>query len=421
MAAKPGTMMPPLRPIEVLDPVLTPRDVLIVADDVTGAAEAAAAMTSWSPTSCELRLGPVEATGHDTTALVIDTDSRYLAIEQARERLRQALAARPSAALVLKKADSLLRGEIADEIAELRRAGRQVIASFALPSLGRTVVGGVVRLHGVPLHETDAWALERARPPHSVTAVVNDPPGRIVPLALVRSGHLAEELNVILANGITPICDAEDQTDLDRIVAAALTLRPRHRLALVGTGALARALGRRLRPTAADVTPAPELGRAGVLVVVGTGSPGAAEQVRRLTAAGARWVELRPEDLAGPAALRETTTRVWRALGGDVAVVSLSRRAAWGRTSVADLAAALPQAVGRDGAHLVLTGGETARRVLDALRIRTLRPITELAEGTVLSLAPGGTAVVTRPGSFGSADSLVDIVAALREGMREGE
>ncbi|MFG1954889.1 nucleotide-binding domain containing protein [Micromonospora sp. NPDC048830] len=69
--------------------------------------------------------------------------------------------------------------------------------------------------------------------------------------------------------------------------------------------------------------------------------------------------------------------------------------------------AAAPSAV--DGRALVLTGGETARAVLDRLGVARLRPVTA-REGAVLSRTETGRLVVTRPGSFGGPASLTDLV-----------
>ncbi|RNG18232.1 hypothetical protein EEJ42_27350 [Streptomyces botrytidirepellens] len=86
------------------------------------------------------------------------------------------------------------------------------------------------------------------------------------------------------------------------------------------------------------------------------------------------------------------------------------------RRLVHGLARAVAAALaGRDGgADLVLTGGETARRVLDALAITRLDPVGQVHHGAVHLRTPDGRSVVTRPGSFGDPDSLRHIVRALR-------
>ena len=62
---------------------------------------------------------------------------------------------------------------------------------------------------------------------------------------------------------------------------------------------------------------------------------------------------------------------------------------------------------------MVLTGGETARAVLDALGVRWLEPLAEIEHGAVLSRTDQNALIVTRPGSFGEADSLLKIVERL--------
>jgi len=159
----------------------------------------------------------------------------------------------------------------------------------------------------------------------------------------------------------TPIgvLDAETDEDLDAIVAAA----PPH-ATLVGSAGLAAALGRRL-----GVTPLPRPTPRDVPLLVGVGTRAADEQVKRL-----RGVEV----------IRGTADEVARRV------------------------AAAPRA------DLVLTGGETARRTLEALGVRTLEPIAQIHHGAVQCRTPDGRHVVIRPGSFGGPDSLVEIVAACR-------
>ncbi|MFH8453845.1 four-carbon acid sugar kinase family protein [Streptomyces fungicidicus] len=152
-------------------------------------------------------------------------------------------------------------------------------------------------------------------------------------------------------------------------------------------------------------------GGRGLLVVAGSAEPVVGEQVGRLVAAGARHVVLAPGQLAG------TDTVVLPAPApGTVTVVSVDGaggvRAGAARAVVAGLARAVSALPGRP--DLVLTGGETARRVLDALGVTTLRPVGEIHHGAVHCTTTDGRSVVTRPGSFGGPDSFVRIAAALR-------
>lgn len=63
----------------------------------------------------------------------------------------------------------------------------------------------------------------------------------------------------------------------------------------------------------------------------------------------------------------------------------------------------------KDPLDLVLTGGETARSVLDPLSIDSLSPQHEIEYGAVLSVEESGRYIVTWPGSFGGVRSLLSI------------
>jgi 4-hydroxythreonine-4-phosphate dehydrogenase len=163
-------------------------------------------------------------------------------------------------------------------------------------------------------------------------------------------------------------------------------------------------------------------GAAGPLVVVGTAETVARDQVTELRTAGV------PELLLPvPALLTEVTDPSWAqqvaaaledgplVLRPDPAAEldpanSRGLSAGLARVVAAALALVEPAAGPVD---LVLTGGETARRVLDAVGVRTLRPRSVVHHGAVVSTADDGRAVVTRPGSFGGPGSLVEILAAL--------
>ncbi|MFC6536234.1 nucleotide-binding domain containing protein [Nonomuraea salmonea] len=197
------------------------------------------------------------------------------------------------------------------------------------------------------------------------------------------------------------ICDAETDGDLDAIVAAALAADPRTRLA--GAGGLAAALARTLGGTVTDVPrPAKPAGDAPLLVIVGTVHPGVSDQVELLLQHGVQQITLsadEPQDIAAP--------RLRRALEAGPAVLTTSGplTGAWEEIVTGALA-------GRP-ANLVLTGGGTARRVLDALGVRELTPVGQVHHGAVHSHTPQGHAVVTRPGSFGGRDSLLRMAAHL--------
>ncbi|MDQ1032361.1 uncharacterized protein YgbK (DUF1537 family) [Streptomyces umbrinus] len=444
--------------------VLLPR-VFALADDLSGAAETAAALGLRG----RIVLGPTTAPPCDGESVVLDLDTRQLAPEDAASAVRAALAY-ADGGVVLKKIDSLLRGNLAAEAAAYATGARGVVIAPALPVAGRTVREGVVNLHGTALHTTDAWRAERGAAPVSVGAALGGVPTRVVPLATVRAPEpaLYDRLRALVAEGYHPVCDAETDTDLEVIAEAALRLGPGIRL--MGTGGLAAALGRRLakadasgagfpgtdgeRPTEAardhsartaqdrsteadrdrstrtdtagpapadEVSPAPDgTPTRPLLVVVGTAAPAAVAQIAQLVAAGARHLPLSAHTLTDHSTRPPLNIRTQGGRTPDgVTVVSIDGTHAVDPGAARGLAAGLAHAVA-EAAHdsdLVLTGGETARRVLDVLGIRELLPLDQIHHGAVRCRTADGRRVVTRPGSYGGTDSLLRIARALRPGL----
>ncbi|MGW7756292.1 four-carbon acid sugar kinase family protein [Streptomyces violaceusniger] len=262
---------------------MTPnRRLLAIADDLSGAAEVAAALCSRTTRSRVLLVGRPDVVNgggvsgsvaralgprHPGEATVLDLDSRYRPATEAAEAVRDALRlSSPDGeadgdtdgeTLVLKKIDSLLRGNVAAEIAALAEGGAGVVLAPALPIAGRVVRSGVVHIGGVALHEGDAWRAESLPPPASVAQALGGLPTALIPLTTVRASPpaLLAALRAAVAAGRVAICDAETDADLDAVVEASLAEGPRMRL--VGSGGLAVALGRHLTTApAATTTPA---------------------------------------------------------------------------------------------------------------------------------------------------------------------
>ncbi|MET7332191.1 4-hydroxythreonine-4-phosphate dehydrogenase PdxA [Nonomuraea sp. NPDC005650] len=398
-----------------------------MADDLSGAAESAARiMMRGTRTRIVLAHHAVRGDGDPADILVVDTDSRHRPPTEAAAAVRSAvgLASAGRARLVFKKIDSLLRGNVAAEVAALTAPGAGIVVAPALPGLDRVVRGGVLHLSGVALHRANAWAVDGVPAPASIGAALAPLPARVLDLATVRSDRLSAAIASCAEDSHLALCDAETDADLDAVLRAALAVPS---VRLVGSGGLADALGRHLRGLGAAVEepePVPahtarhgDVARPAPLVVVGSAEPVAAEQVRRLVEAGAVPVPLPLTALLGTADERDPLPRI--PIGDQAVVAFLDSAGAVLPTAsrdivrrlaevVADAVRASPRTV-----DLVLTGGETARRVLDALQVRELAPVGQVHPGAVHSRTPDGRSVVTRPGSFGGPGSLVEIVRAL--------
>ena len=140
--------------------------VFALADDLTGALETGA---KFAAAGIEARVttertieGPP-----DHPVLVIDSETRHRTSQDAAAIVREiALEARRfSPWLVYKKTDSTLRGHIAAEFRALLEAfpERELVYSPAYPDMGRTVRGGQLLVHGIPVHQT-AFAADSLNP-----------------------------------------------------------------------------------------------------------------------------------------------------------------------------------------------------------------------------------------------------------------
>ncbi|MFD5316282.1 four-carbon acid sugar kinase family protein [Streptomyces sp. NPDC127098] len=405
------------------------RRLLAIADDLSGAAETAAGLLSRTTRSRVLLVHPVtlrqehaDAPRSPGEATVLDLDSRYLPPAPAADRVRAALAGVDPGTPVLAKIDSLLRGNTAATAAALAEGGAPVLAAPALPAAGRTVRSGVVHLGDTPLHLTDAWRVETTAPPRSLADAFAPLPVELIDLGTVRAprARLAAALATATAAGRLAACDAETDQDLDAIAGAALALPRAPRL--IGAGGLAAALGRQLASDQAGGPPSlpPPRGDRPVLVVVGSAEPVTAAQISQLTADGAVHHALPSAALAAAVAPSPLGALP---LAEDVTVLSVAPTGTGERREdpravvrgLAALAAATVAAAPRP-VDLVLTGGETARRVLETLAVHELEPRGQIHHGAVLSRTRDERSVVTRPGSFGGPDSLRRIVRALRPG-----
>ncbi|MFC7327431.1 four-carbon acid sugar kinase family protein [Marinactinospora rubrisoli] len=423
-------------------------DLLLVADDLTGALDASVPFrTHGMAVTVHLDGGPPPGgPGAGAAVTVLDTDTRHGDAEAADAAVRAALRGTGPATTVVKKVDSTLRGQVRAELAALlaERPGPLVLAP-AFPRAGRTTRDGVQHVHGRPLHTTDAWANEPAPPPENIPALLAPLPTERVTLAAVRAdpGRLRATLLRDPGRPRVLICDAETQDDLDRLAAAGqgVTL-------WAGAAGLAAALARRLSAAAppGDGAGGADPFRHGggadpfrhggalppgrALAVVGSASPVARGQADSLAAAGFATITLDPHDLlaADAAALRAVAAKVAGVAADGDTVVRLDSGRQVGPHLARRLCRRLADAVrtALAGAGLVLvTGGETARAALPAAGVTGLEVLAELEPGTVLSAAragrraPDGAAprhIITKAGGFGDADSLTRAVRLCRDG-----
>ncbi|HEY3079318.1 MAG TPA: four-carbon acid sugar kinase family protein [Chloroflexota bacterium] len=399
--------------------------IVVTADDLTGAADAGVQFTlAGIAARVWLRDGTVEA-----GASVFDTESRSLDPPSAAGRVG-GLAGRLGAIgfdHFYQKVDSTLRGNLGAETAALLTAlGRAfAVLAPAFPANGRTTLGGVQLVRGVPVHQT-AIGRDPAHPMRFPTIAAalrsqSDLPVVEIGLDEVRRGpgRLAAALE--LAAGGRPVIavvDAERDDDLAALAAALAVLGPR--CLPVGSAGLAAHMpaawgllsGWSARPLAPSLLRRAER----VLFVCGSLNPATGAQVEAL--ARARGVEPLAASARGAgrraaAALAAGTGLLCSGAARDADPARVAARL--GRRAREAVASLRPDA-------LVLTGGDTARAVLDALGGRGIALQAELLPGVPLGRIVGGeldgVTVVTKAGGFGGPDTLVEVQRYLQEATR---
>jgi 4-hydroxythreonine-4-phosphate dehydrogenase len=437
--------------------------VLIQADDFSGAAEVG---QCFATQGLETRLllagteagieagveaGPA-ATGADGSrdsgvadsdapdVLVVDTHTRALSPEAAEAAVSRVfggpVAAR--AQVLFKKMDSLWRGNVGPELAALTGLGYHVVVAGALPQLRRTVVGGQPFADGTRLDRTGLWRAEDAAAPSTVEQVLNRPAGSsptLVGLDMVRSGGLAAFLEEALSAGgpATVIADGETEADLDAVAGALLDLEfttAGRRIVLAGTGGIAALLARKLGTKLGSQTARNTQDRhflrqdqasahpvLPVLAAVGSASATAAAQLLRLESAGFSSLRIAPAELREPDACARRLQSAKQLLAeGTPTALTVSADVVNPQESgaiVRSLGRLAADAAGT--ADLILTGGETAREVLDDLGIRHLTPLASAQHGAVVSLSDDGRLVGTKPGSFGDDHALVELYQSIKD------
>src|SRR5215207_10006391 len=334
--------------------------VAIIADDLTGAADTGVQLArAGYRTAVAFRDAPIPP-AEDLDAVALDTDSRAMPAGFAAKRVMEAGHTVRHAGIVYKKLDSTLRGPIAAELAAaLGASGRdRAVVAQAFPAAGRTTADGVQLVRGVPVHETEAK---------------NDP------RTPVREGHVP----TLLAAAFPSVVSLNDEDlanpaavrrardeDLETLVRA---VPDPSEVLWAGSAGLAVALGRVYPgPRAGKTLPQPTPARK-VLVVVGSLSGVARQQLRSLEEQGCAAVPVSDRSGAG----REALGKVREALSGGAcaALHSAEDRISSDAGDVVGVLAEVVGALSGEGLFdaLVLTGGDTAvgvARRLGAVGVR---------------------------------------------------
>lgn len=399
---------------------------LIVADDFTGANDTGVQLKRYG-IPVEVLLDGKQSPGD--ISLVLDTESRALMAGAAGRKVKRMLEGVELSefSFVIKKVDSTLRGNVAEEIAALDAVYQSELIVFApaFPDLGRTTVRGVHQLHGVRISETEIGCDPK-------NPVLEDRLEQILRAAFeedVRQYGLSE-IRGSLHLGEARICcfDSETNDDMQGVVRTAMASGKR--VLWVGSAAIADMLLRALR----QVRPA--------FAICGSVSDVTRRQIHTAQQAGIHLVSVPvPEFLHGDAK-KETYVEACSEIlhrGEDVVLLS---SASYDRTEIErsvqagkkcgmglpEIGTYVQNLLGEIGAAVLekneiagifLTGGDTAMGFLQRIGARGSSIQEEIAIGIpkmrILGGEYDGMSAVTKAGAFGSDGDLLYALRKLKE------
>lgn len=355
---------------------------LLIADDLTGACDAAVQFTASGRVTVALQSA---ATDPNPDILALSTESRGLGLEPARRAIQE-LALRHSAIeprILFKKIDSTLRGNAGVEIAATAEAFHCDIAIItpAFPAMQRIVADGWLRVNGLAgFQPIELAAYLRAQ-------------------GLASHRHLcAEALTTAITDGVRYLSvDAVCDADLDALVET--LIESKSRILWAGSAGLAAALARNITPHTERAERPPN--RPGpVLFCIGSTHAATVAQQRRLLAE-------RPAcALSAETALPE---EVADALSNGRSVILEVPRGRIPEQRIAELLTPAHELT----AALALSGGDTAAHVCRALRAQRIELHDEVDAGIPWGILHGGAmdgiAVATKSGGFGDSSALLAI------------
>jgi D-threonate/D-erythronate kinase len=414
------------------------RSILIIADDLTGAADSAVQFRHAGFSAVVLAQLASPRTPWPRAQVVSlslnSRDASPAAVRRIWERQAPAIRALAHDALVYHKIDSTLRGHPALEVRLLLDClgAASAIVAPAFPKLGRQTVDGVHRVDGMPLAETEYSCTRRRSQATShllkLLAAGEDARAVHLPWQVIDAG--VEIVAQWLRERIDASCrlitaDAAHERHLDILSQALLPLAGR--VLLVGSAGWAERLAIACQGLLAGMPAGP-----GALGIVGSLSAAATRQVNAASQAGVtvvRWAS--PSAAAMPGETVHDWQSIVRTLAAGRSVVVWTNPGAARPPAhtagqrvlrtVADKVRELLSITPVGG--LMIVGGDTAHTVFRALRARGLVLAGEVAPGVpygrLMNGPFAGLLTATKAGGFGTDTVLAECLTFLRQGSAQ--
>lgn len=402
-------------------------EFVIIADDLTGSLDTGLQFRKKGlPTSVPLNLA---RPWPKSQALVLNTNSRNISGKAAYQRVYR-ICRTLKAMVFYKKIDSTLRGNVGMEVLAILDAQRipKAIIVPTIPSQGRTVERGILRVHGVPLLRTpyarDPFhPLWTSRIADLLRKETGQPVGHL-PLKEVRKNpaYLAEKIEEKPARLL--VVDAVLNADLKSIASAWALLSGR--VLACGSVGLAHELSfpsagkKKIRRT--RIHPGP------ILIISASRNPRTIEQIKEVRRhLGLPLIEPDLTRLTNPRCAAVEAGSITRGLLKMLSKIPGAVLATSFQEHFSGKEHVIPKNLGEIAARLlcqtslgglVLTGGDLAMGVCTQLSSSALGIEEEVLPGIPCStLIDGpfqGLPLITKAGGFGEKDALWRIFQYLR-------
>ncbi|WP_227379324.1 four-carbon acid sugar kinase family protein [Haladaptatus halobius] len=422
---------------------MTTDHALVVADDLTGATDTGHSFAARGYETV-VRIDP-DFDAPEAVVLVVDTDSRYVDRDEAVTRV-QDVAASTEAAVVYKKVDSTLRGNLGAEIVAVYDAMDADAATVApaFPSNDRLTAGGYHLVDGELVTNTEAGKdpdspIETSHIPHLLRTQIDDPiahadvecvASRSAAKKLHRSNEsMGDERRIV-------VFDVVHDSHLDIIAEAAHEYDGD--VLLVGSAGLAEAVRLPCEPTAERLT-LTDSPTATAFGIVGSVNPQTLTQLDVLSQNRVINLDTTVAVHDPAAAAAAAADKCLERFNTESAVVLASARDHSDIEATLDAAnrASIPErkarehvtsALGTAAAQvweasepdgLFLTGGSVAKAVLGRLdaggiALRGEGISVGVPAGEVRGGPANGTPIVTKAGAFGDDSTIIDAINYLR-------
>lgn len=391
-------------------------ELLIISDDLSGAADSAAGCLP-AGLDATVILEPAEGKSdtHLAQVVAVDADTRRSAAgESAMAHAHIYHQYANGSTFLYKKLDSTLRGNVAAELEALCRCAGMAILAPAFPDAGRLTRDGRQWVHGIPLEQTEIWKSEHRQHPASISGLLTQGGLRSehLPLSMLHSGldAVRQHIERCIQSGVQVlICDAHSNEDLGLIAQASISLSAR--LFWAGSAGLIQQLAPIVRLRQLNRRRLPLAFTGSILTVVGSAAGASRGQLAQLRSTrDVIEIDIQAEMLkAGESHKNWSSTQAQFARSlqeGDVAL-GVTEDGAQDLSDGLRLCQALGRLLAPQSSNigaLIATGGETARALLSSLAISEFHIAAEVEPGVPQSWAtsPRSMPIITKAGAFGT-------------------